>query len=67
MQVAAKAYPTVRELTVAKLAGPQGIVASICPVHVTDNVASDDPLYGYRPAVATLVERVRPALAFQGR
>ena len=31
-QLYAKAYPTIRELELAKLLGPQGLVASICPV-----------------------------------
>jgi hypothetical protein len=62
MQVGAKAYPTVRELLVAKMMGPQGIVSSICPIDVTDNAAGDDPLYGYRPAVAALLDRLKAAL-----
>ena len=66
-QVAAKAYPTIRELTLAKLLGPQGIVASICPTNTVDNPTQTDPLYGYRPAVGNLVDRMRPALAFAGK
>jgi hypothetical protein len=62
MQVAAKAYPTVRELQVAKMMGPQGIVASICPIDTTDNAAGNDPLYGYRPAMSALVDRLKVAL-----
>jgi hypothetical protein len=62
MQVAAKAYPTVRELLVAKMMGPQGVVSSICPTDVTDNAAGDDPLYGYRPAVAAIIDRLKAAL-----
>jgi len=42
--------------------GPQGIVSSICPIDVTDNAAGDDPLYGYRPAVAALLDRLKAAL-----
>jgi hypothetical protein len=64
MQVAAKAYPTVRELLVAKMMGVQGIVSSICPVDVLDNAAGDDPLYGYRPAVSAIVDRLKGALTF---
>jgi hypothetical protein len=62
----AKAYPTIRELTLAKLLGPQGIVASICPIDVADNTNGTDPLYGYRPAVSNLVDHMRPTLAFTG-
>jgi hypothetical protein len=62
MQIAAKAYPTIRELLVAKMMGVQGVVSSICPVDVLDNAAGDDPLYGYRPAVSALVDRLKGAL-----
>jgi hypothetical protein len=61
-QIAAKAYPTVRELLVAKMMGVQGIVSSICPIHVADNAAGNDPLYGYRPAVAAIIDRLKAAL-----
>ena len=61
-QVAAKAYPTIRELLVAKMMGTQGIVSSVCPVDVADNAAGNDPLYGYRPAVAAIVDRLKGAL-----
>jgi len=63
MQVAAKAYPTVRELLVAKMMGVQGIVSSICPTDVTDNAAGNDPNYGYRPAVAAIIDRLKAALS----
>jgi hypothetical protein len=66
-QLYAKAYPTIRELELAKLLGPQGIVASICPIDVADNTTGTDPLYGYRPAVSNLVDRMRPTLAFTGQ
>jgi hypothetical protein len=62
-QVAAKAYPTVRELLVAKMMGVQGIVSSICPTDVTDNAAGNDPNYGYRPAVAAIIDRLKAALS----
>jgi hypothetical protein len=61
-QIAAKAYPTIRELLVAKMMGAQGIVSSICPIDVTDNAAGDDPDYGYRPAVAAIIDRLKGAL-----
>ncbi len=56
----AKAYPTIRELLLAKLMGSkQGIVASLCPMEPTDTTS---PVYGYRPAVAVLVDRLKTAL-----
>jgi len=58
----AKAYPTVRELLLAQKLGTQGVVSSMCPIHVTDNAAGNDPLYGYRPAVSAIVDRLRASL-----
>jgi hypothetical protein len=54
----AHAYPTIRELEVGMAMGPQGIVSSICPIDVQDNAAGNDPLYGYRPAVSAIVDRM---------
>ena len=51
----AKAYPTIRELLLAKLLGKQGIVSSLCPIHTGDNADHTDPLYGYRPAMNAIV------------
>ncbi len=62
-QIAAKAYPTVRELLVAKMMGVQGIVSSICPTDVMDNATGNDPNYGYRPAVAAIIDRLKAALS----
>jgi hypothetical protein len=62
LQTGAKAYPTVRELLLAKLLGTQGIVASICPEHVSES-APGDPLWGYRPAVGILISRLTPVIA----
>ncbi len=64
-QVSAKAYPTIRELQVARLLGNQGIVSSLCPIDVSDNATGDDPNYGYRPAVATIINRLKNALTNQ--
>jgi hypothetical protein len=64
-QTGAKAYPTIRELQLAHLMGTQGIVSSICPIHGADNAAHTDPLYGYRPAVAVIVDRLKNALTNQ--
>jgi hypothetical protein len=58
-QTGAKAYPTIRELLLTKLLGSQGIVSSICPIHVADNATHDDPLYGYRPALEVIVNRLK--------
>jgi hypothetical protein len=59
-QVYAKAYPTIRELLLAKLMGNQGIVSSICPQETVDTTS---PVYGYRPAVAAIIDRLKAALS----
>jgi len=65
-QTGAKAYPTIRELELANLMGTQGIVSSICPIHVKDESdAGDDPLFGYRPAVAVIIDRLKNELTNQ--
>ncbi|MGD0678908.1 MAG: hypothetical protein ABSC94_26180 [Polyangiaceae bacterium] len=64
-QIAAKAYPTTRELLVAKLMGSQGIASSLCPIHTVDMMQGNDPLYGYRPAVAVIIDRLKNALTNQ--
>jgi hypothetical protein len=61
-QVRAKAYPTPRELQVVRALGEQGIVASICPI---DPIDTTKPTYGYRPAVATIIDRLKNALTQQ--
>jgi hypothetical protein len=58
-QVYAKAYPTIRELLLAKLMGNQGIVSSICPQEIVDTAS---PVYGYRPAVGAIVDRLKAGL-----
>ncbi len=63
-QISAKAYPTFRELYLAKLLGAQGIVSSLCPIHVTEQTPGD-PLYGYRPAMASIVDRLAASLGAQ--
>ncbi len=65
VQVYAKAYPTVRELMLANMMGGQGIVSSLCPIHTTDNASGNDPLYGYRPAVNAIIDRLKSALGAQ--
>jgi hypothetical protein len=55
----AKAYPTIRELELAQKLGSQGIVSSLCPIHLADNGAGNDPLYGYRPAISAILDRLK--------
>jgi hypothetical protein len=58
-QVRAKAYPSIRPLQVLRDYGENSIVASICPKNTTDSMASD---FGYRPAIAAIVERLKSRL-----
>ena len=58
-QLRAKAYPGRRQLAVLKGVGSQAIVASVCPANMSDSSKSD---YGYRPAIASIVERLKAAL-----
>jgi len=62
----AKAYPTIRELLLAQQLGEvdganQGVVSSLCPIHSVP-ATPNDPLYGYRPAMAAIVDRLRNSL-----
>ncbi|HEY1693836.1 MAG TPA: hypothetical protein VGG39_16830 [Polyangiaceae bacterium] len=61
LQIYAKAYPSVREMIIAHALGEQGLVSSLCPIHVTDT-GGGDPLYGYRPAVLSLLARAGKSL-----
>jgi hypothetical protein len=61
-QIRAKAYPTVREFAVARALGDNGIAASLCPIQL-DN--PDGPDYGYKPAVAAIIDRLKNALTTQ--
>ncbi len=56
----AKAYPSLRQLQVLHDFGSNSIVASICPKETQDMTAPD---FGYRPAVAAIVERLKEQLA----
>src|SRR5258708_8335303 len=58
-QLSAKAYPTIRELLLAKLMGTQGVVSSICPPETADPTS---PVFGYRPAVAAPIHRLMSPL-----
>jgi hypothetical protein len=69
-QIYGKAYPSVREMIIAKAmsnstVGNQGIVSSLCPIHVTDNGQGNDPLWGYRPAVNAIINRLKKSLSNQ--
>ena len=64
-QIRAKAYPTTRELSVARMMGERGIAASLCPLRITPRVGmtpEQDPDYGYNPAVNSIVERLKNRL-----
>jgi hypothetical protein len=68
LQLAAKAYPGVRELDVLRGVKENAIVASICPKHTAPAAGLSeraDPSYGYNPAVAALQEIVKSRLARQ--
>jgi len=62
-QIKGKAYPTIRELRVAKGLGSQGVVASLCAKDVTSVTTA--PTYGYNPAMQGIVNRLKTALAGQ--
>jgi hypothetical protein len=65
-QIGAKAYPTRRELLLARLMGDQGVVSSLCPIHVAPAAGlteANDPLFGYNPAVNGIVDRLKTVLA----
>ena len=55
----AKAYPGGRHLEVLKGYGANSIVASICARNVDNPNAAD---YGYRPAIAAIVDRLKEQL-----
>ncbi|MBX3206639.1 MAG: hypothetical protein KF764_16315 [Labilithrix sp.] len=61
-QIKAKAYPTTREFQVVRALGDQGVISSLCPIQL-DNPTL--PTYGYRPAVAAIIDRLKNALTTQ--
>jgi hypothetical protein len=61
VQIKAAAYPSIRELAVARALGSQAVVSSACPIHTSEKSAGD-PLYGYRPAMTALIDRLAPVL-----
>jgi hypothetical protein len=54
-----KAYPGVRHLEVLEGYGANSIVASICARNVENDAAAD---FGYRPAIAAIVDRLKEQL-----
>ena len=58
-QVRGKAYPTRRELQVARDLGDRGIAASLCPKQLSAPAADD---YGYRPAMRAITDRLEGSL-----
>ncbi|MFO0618366.1 MAG: hypothetical protein U0414_37580 [Polyangiaceae bacterium] len=65
-QINAKAYPGTRELAVLHGLGVQGIPASICPANINNPTLGNgdpDPSFGYRPAIKTIVDRLKEALS----
>jgi hypothetical protein len=69
-QIYGAAYPSIREMAIAHAmavspSGVQGIVSSVCPIHVSFAGSSSDPLFGYRPAANAIVDRVKNSLTVQ--
>jgi hypothetical protein len=64
-QLNGKAYPALRELEVAHGMGEQGIVSSLCPIHPSPVGGLSDSLFGYRPAVNSIVNRLKVQLGGQ--
>ena len=67
-QINGKAYPSVREMQIAHAmsdqATNQAIVSSMCPIH-TKEATAGDPVFGYRPAVNAIINRLKASLAVQ--
>jgi hypothetical protein len=68
-QINGKAYPALAELEVAHAmatqpSGVQSIVSSLCPIHTLPSSATD-PVYGYRPAMNAIVDRLKVDLSAQ--
>ena len=56
MQARAKAYPGLRQLSVLKGLGDQGVLASICAAQIDQPNAVD---YAYRPAIASILDAAK--------
>jgi hypothetical protein len=61
LQLKAKAYPTIRQLVVARALGTRATVSSLCPIHIKES-QPNDPLYGYRPAITGIIDAFRRGL-----
>jgi hypothetical protein len=59
----AKAYPGSRQLEVLRDYGSNSIVASICARNVDIDTRDARPDFGYRPAVDSIVERLKERLS----
>jgi hypothetical protein len=55
LQVRAKAYPGIRELSLIRSLGSQGIVGSVCPAQLDHPGRAD---FGYRPAIGAIIDRL---------
>jgi hypothetical protein len=67
-QYFAKGYPGLRHLQVLKDFGDNSIVASICPKVVDPSRVpggASDPNYGYNPAVAAIIDRLKAVLGIK--
>ncbi|MFO0589120.1 MAG: hypothetical protein U0441_16330 [Polyangiaceae bacterium] len=64
-QVAAKAFPGLRELSVLKGLQKQAIVASVCPSNMDEAAEKNAEDFGYRPAVGALIDRLKGKLGHQ--
>ncbi len=60
-QIAAKAYPGIKNLAIAKGMKDQGIAASIC----ASQLKTDGPDYGYRPAMRAIIDRLKSVIGGQ--
>lgn len=58
-QIRAKAYPGLRQLSVIRGLGAQGVAGSVCPASLDDPTSET---YGYNPAVGAIVEALRGRL-----
>ena len=64
-QVAGKAFPGLRQLSVLKGIEKQAIVASVCPANMEEAGSQDAPDFGYRPAIGALIDRLKEKLGHQ--
>jgi hypothetical protein len=58
LQIRGKAYPAIRELSVARALGDRATVGSICAARA----AATDAAYAYRPAIRALGDRMAKSL-----